>query len=111
MVGHVILRFGFYPLTHHYISLCTTQASNGGGSVGLRCSKRKGIQHGRDRDDDDDYNRDSNPKKGRLSKYHPKRVNITLNVVAAAPFGCRQGGTTISCISMTPKNTIQVMIT
>ena len=59
--------------SHPKIVTSNTQAGNGGGSVGLRRSKRKGIQHGRDRDDDDNYNRDPNPKKGRLSKYHPKR--------------------------------------
>jgi hypothetical protein len=44
------------------------------------------------------------PKKGVL-------VNITLNVVAAAPFGCRLGGTIISCTIMILQSAIQAMIT
>ena len=57
--------------SHPKIVTSNTQASNGGGSVGLRRSKRKSIQHGKDRSDDDNYNRDPNPKRGRLSQYHP----------------------------------------
>ena len=59
--------------SHPKIVTSNTQASNGEGSAGLRRSKRKSNQHGRNSDDDDDYNTDPNPKRGRLSKHHPKR--------------------------------------